>query len=387
MRNAECGIPVATAQNLLRICDLHHTKSEFRNPQSEIAISHILIAYIKSFKFDYKSSLPKNILQMAGTPSNGRRKPKSHQIYLGVDGGGTKTHISLMGESREVKCEGFAGPSNPLRVGVETAVTNIIKAINEACDRDGVSRGDIVAATLGLAGVRRADLKQSVRESFIKRFGVRKVEVVTDAEIALYATTQGKLGLVVIAGTGSVCLGKNASGEMAIAGGWGPLAGDEGGGVGIAQQALHTIAKASDGRGIPTMLSQRASEYFRASGPENLIVAIYSPQVDNSRIAGFARLVVETAQEGDPIAMDILRDAGYELGLAACAVIDKLQLDGSKVPIGCVGSVFNAGELLTKPMLEKVRKCAPKAFLTKPAMAPSHAAALMAYQRNHNGSR
>jgi N-acetylglucosamine kinase-like BadF-type ATPase len=316
-----------------------------------------------------------------------KRKQRSHQIFLGVDGGGTKTQIALMNEAGEVRCEGFAGPSNPLRVGVETAVTNIAKAINEACDRDGVSRGDIAAATLGLAGVRRADLKRSVKESFIKRLGIRKVEVVTDAEIALFATTRGKPGLVVIAGTGSVCLGKNEKGEMAISGGWGPLAGDEGGGVGIAQQALHTIAKASDGRGKPTKLSQRASEYFRASGPENLIVAIYSPQVDNTRIAGFARLVVETAQGGDAIAVQILRDAGYELGLAACAVIEKLGLKKKRVPIGCVGSVFNAGELLTVPMLEKVQTCAPNAFLTEPAMPPAHAAALMAFDSTRNGHR
>ena len=337
--------------------------------------------------FDYKSSLPKNNLPMATSPTDGKRKQRSHQVYLGVDGGGTKTQIAVMNATREITCEGFAGPSNPLRVGVETAVTNIAKAINEACDRGGVSRGDIASATLGLAGVRRADLKRSVRESFIKRLGIRKVEVVTDAEFALYATTQGKPGLVVIAGTGSVCLGKNEHGEMAISGGWGPLAGDEGGGVGIAQQALHTIAKASDGRGIPTMLSQRASEYFRASGPENLIVAIYSPQVDNSRIAGFARLVVETAQDGDPIAIGILKDAGFELGLAACAVIEKLGLENRKVPIGCVGSIFNAGALLTKPMLAKVRSCAAKAFLTEPSMPPAHAAALMAYQTPQNGNR
>jgi N-acetylglucosamine kinase-like BadF-type ATPase len=324
---------------------------------------------------------------MAIPSTNGKRKQRSHQLFLGVDGGGTKTQIALMNEAGRVTCEGFAGPSNPLRVGIETAVTNITKAINEACDRDGVSRGDINAATLGLAGVRRADLKRSVRESFIKRLGIRKVEVVTDAEIALYATTQGKPGLVVIAGTGSVCLGKNESGEMAISGGWGPLAGDEGGGVGIAQQALHTIAKASDGRGDPTMLSQRASEYFRASGPENLIVAIYSPQVDNSRIAGFARLVVETALDGDKIAMEILKDAGYELGLAACAVIEKLNLKDTKVPIGCVGSIFQAGKLLTDPMLAKVHDCANKAFLTKPAMAPAHAAAQMALQSLRNGNR
>ena len=324
---------------------------------------------------------------MAGKNSKSRPKRRFPQLFLGVDGGGTKTQIALMNEARQVTCEGFAGPSNPLRVGVETAVTNIIKAINEACDRASISRGDIAAATLGLAGVRRADLKQRVRDSFIRRFGVKQTTVVTDAEIALYATTLGKPGLVVIAGTGSVCLGKDGNGRIAISGGWGPLAGDEGGGVGIAQQALHSVAKASDGRGIPTLLSARAAEYFRASGPENLIVAIYSPQVDNSRIAGFAKFVVDTAKEGDDVAVEILRDAGEELGVAACAVIEKLRLSRRKVPIGCVGSVFSAGPLLTEPMLEKVRACAPNAFLTEPLMPPAHAAALMAFQAPNNGFR
>lgn len=316
---------------------------------------------------------------------------RSHMLYLGVDGGGTKTHIALMTAKGQIKCEGFAGPANPLRVGVETAIGNIVKAVNEACDNGGVSRLDIAAATLGLAGVRRADLRQRVRERFIESIGVRNTTVITDAEIALYATTRGMPGLVVIAGTGSICLGKNEQGVIAISGGWGPLAGDEGGGVGIAQTALHSVAKASDGRGIATALSERASEYFRASGPENLIVAIYSPQVDNSRIAGFARYVVEAAQEGDAVAVGIMQEAGSELGLAACAVIEKLGLAKAKVPIGCVGSVFKAGKLLTKPMLETVRTVAPKAFLTEPEMPPAHAAALMAFEgqsiSNNGGKR
>lgn len=326
---------------------------------------------------------------MADKTVKSPRNGKSHQLFLGVDGGGTKTHIALMNHAGKVKCEGFAGPSNPLRVGVETAVDNIVKAVTEASDQGNVSRGDIIAATFGLAGVRRADIRQRVRESFIKRIAVKNVVVVTDAEIALYATTLGKSGLVVIAGTGSVCLGKNDEDKSAISGGWGPLAGDEGGGVGIARDALHAVAKASDGRGKATELSERASEYFRAAGPENLIVAIYSPQVDNTRIAGFARLVVESALDGDKIAVDILNDAGRELGIAAVAVITKLKLQNQKVPIGCVGSIFNAGKILTEPMLETVRKIAPNAFLTEPLMPPAHAAALMAMrngQNNKNGT-
>ena len=299
-------------------------------------------------------------------------------MFLGVDGGGTKTNIAIMNDARDIVAEAVGGPANPLRVGVETAVANIVKAVDAARDAGGVSRGDIVAATLGLAGVRRADIRNRVRERFVELYRVRKTSITTDADIALYCTTLGKPGVAVIAGTGSVCLGINAKGEKVMAGGWGPLAGDEGGGRGIAEQALHRIAKASDGRGPATKLSERAAVYFRASNVENLIGAIYSPNMDNSRIAGFAKEVVETALEGDKIAIQIIEDAGRELGTAVVAVIRKLKLQKSSFPIGCVGSVFKAGTLLTDPMNEIILTVAPKARLAEPQMPPSHAAALLA---------
>jgi N-acetylglucosamine kinase-like BadF-type ATPase len=315
---------------------------------------------------------------MPSKSSKTGRRASDYQLYLGVDGGGTKTTVALMNADRTVVATGEDGPANPLRVGVETAVANIAAAIDKACDAHGLSRGDIVAATLGLAGVRRRDIRERVRESFAMRFRLRKIDVTTDADIALYGTTLGKAGLAVIAGTGSICIGINDRGEKFIAGGWGPIAGDEGGGRGIAGEALHAVAKASDGRGLQTKLSERAADYFRASSPENLIGAIYAPRMDNSRIAGFAKSVVETALDGDKIAREIIRDAGRELGTAAVAVLKKLGLQKQKVPIGCVGGVFNAGKLITKPMNEIIAKAAPKAYLTKPQMPPSNAAALLA---------
>ncbi len=317
---------------------------------------------------------------MPHSAANRRRDPLSYRLFLGVDGGGTKTNIALMDAERRVVAEGVGGPSNPLRVGVETAVANITKVVDAACDESEISRGDIASATLGLAGVRRQDMRERVRESFLLRYRIRETLITTDADIALYGTTLGKAGLVVIAGTGSVCLGINDAGDRVMSGGWGPLAGDEGGGRGIAGEALHRIAKASDGRGMQTRLSERAAEYFRASSAENLIGALYAPQMDNSRIAGFARFVVEAAIDGDSIAAEIIHEAGRELGIAAVAVIKKLGLTRRKVPIGCVGGVFKAGHLLTFPMTEVIRSAAPKAFLTQPLMPPSHAAALMALE-------
>jgi len=315
-------------------------------------------------------------------------KKKSHNLYLGVDGGGTKTHAVLIDEEQTILGEGFTGAGNPLRVGVENAIKNIFSAIEKASDAASRSKIDIVSAQLGLAGVRREDLRYLIRNRFREILRIRKVEVTTDAEIALYAATEGKEGLVLIAGTGSVCMGRNAKGEMASAGGWGPLAGDEGGGAGISRRALQAIAKSSDGRGTPTKLADYAVDYFRAGRLEDLSVAIYAPQVDNARIAGFAKFVSQAATEGDAVAIELLAEAGRELGLAANAVIKKLKMQKKAFPIGKVGSVFKSEELITNPLMQKVLEVAPKAFMSETQKTPAYAAALMAWQNyGKNGSK
>ena len=128
----------------------------------------------------------------------------SHDLFLGIDGGGTKTHAILIDNSETIVGEGFAGPSNPMRVGVDRAAENILEALNKACDNARHVDSDIDAAVIGLAGVRREDLRETVRTRLRQFLRTDEIEVVTDAEIALYGTTLGKPGIVLIAGTGSI---------------------------------------------------------------------------------------------------------------------------------------------------------------------------------------
>src|SRR6476659_6340901 len=90
--------------------------------------------------------------------------PASRRAVLGVDGGGTKTHAVILDLNLNVLGEGVAGPSKPLRVGVNAA-TAIRNAVDKACDSAGLRRTDLFAAEIGLAGVRRQDLRARMRES------------------------------------------------------------------------------------------------------------------------------------------------------------------------------------------------------------------------------
>ena len=314
---------------------------------------------------------------------NPRRVRTQHSV-VGVDGGGTKTEAVIMDSDMRIIGEGRSGPSNPLRVGVTSAAAAVRQAIDEACAAAKVRRSDLDAAEVGLAGARRRELRERMRETLLP-LGIRDIQVVTDADIALYGATDGAPGLVVIAGTGSICCGINARGKQLCAGGWGPIAGDEGAGAWIARRALRAVAYASDGRGPQTRLTEFACNYFHVSTADDLTTAIYAPTITNERIAGFGKDVVEAAKRKDEVAAQIILEGGIELGLAAVAVIRNLQMEKERFQIAYVGGVFRAaGEMILKPLRVEVAKAAPRAYFEPPHFSPAVAAARMARERiNH----
>jgi N-acetylglucosamine kinase-like BadF-type ATPase len=229
-----------------------------------------------------------------------------------------------------------------------------------------------------MAGASREEVSARMCEALIG-LGIGEIVVVGDAEIALYGATEGAPGLIVIAGTGSICCGVNARGKRACAGGWGPVAGDEGGGSWIARRALRAIAHAIDGRGPGTSLTSAASNYFHVSDACDLSTAIYAPSITNARLAGFGKYVIGAAKAKDRVAGEILVEGGRELGLMAAAVIRNLKLERETFQVAYVGGVFGAaGELVLAPIREQLKKIAPRAYLAPPRFSPPVAAARMA---------
>ncbi len=238
----------------------------------------------------------------------------------------------------------------------------------------------MVAVGIGLAGVRRIDIRTRMRDVLIETLGIDNIEVVSDGDIALYGATDGRAGVVVISGTGSISVGVNRQGKRAYAGGWGPVAGDEGSGSWIARRALQAVARATDERGPKTSLTDAACEFFQVATPDDLATAIYAPSMTNDRIAAFSKIVIETAREGDEVAREILQDAGKELGRAAITVIRKLKMEQERFQITFVGGVFAAGELVIAPLREQITRAARKAFIANPSFSPTVAAGRMAQE-------
>lgn len=311
---------------------------------------------------------------------SGARRPTLTPAVVGVDGGGTKTHAVILDADFSILGEGLAGPSNPLRVGIATAAVAIRQAIDQACEVARLRRADLIAAEIGLAGARRKELSARMREA-LAGLGIAEIAVIGDADIALYGATEGEPGVIIIAGTGSNCCGINARGKTICAGGWGPIAGDEGAGSWIARRALRAIAHALDGRGPSTSLTRFACTYFHVSDPKDLSTAIYAPTITNERLAGFAKHVVEAAKAKDKVSREIIDEGSRELGKAAAAVIRNLKMQRETFQVAYVGGIFKAaGELVLAPIRNEIRRVAPDAYLAAPRFPPAVAAARMAWE-------
>ncbi|MDX6529760.1 MAG: hypothetical protein QOH41_2050 [Blastocatellia bacterium] len=311
-----------------------------------------------------------------------RRMSPLRKLVVGVDGGGTRTRAVVLDGDR-ILGEGTSGPSNPLRVGIANGAAAIREAIDKACAAALIDRDDLVAAGVGLAGVRRKDIRTRMRDVLIETLGIKNIELMTDGEIALYGATDGAPGIVVISGTGSICVGANRQGKHVFAGGWGPVAGDEGSGSWIARRALQAVAQATDERGPKTALTRAACEYFQVAVPDDLATAVYAPTVTNDRIAGFSKCVIEAARAGDVVARNILADAGRELSKAAVAVIRRLKMEHERFQVAFVGGVFAAGEFVIAPLREDLAQIAKKAFIAPPNFSPTVAAGRLAQEHLH----
>jgi N-acetylglucosamine kinase-like BadF-type ATPase len=298
---------------------------------------------------------------------------EGREHVLGVDGGASGTRCVIAHASGELLVRGTGGPSNPITVGVEAAVEAIMEAVDEAVESCGV--GLFGVACMGIAGALQPPVFGALRGR-LAVLDVERLEVISDAVIALAGATGCRSGVVVIAGTGSIAYGENEGGETARAGGWGWRLGDEGSGNYIGSRALIAAVRSHDGRGTPTALAEKVRTALGLTDMNELIDRVYLGGMGVDEVSALAALVGETAEEGDGEASRILEDAGAELGLAALTVARKLGLSGDFI-VAPTGGAFNLG-LLKASFDEVVKQGAAQCDIISPRFEPAVGAALLA---------
>jgi glucosamine kinase len=255
--------------------------------------------------------------------------------YLGVDGGGSKTLAVVVDDQGKERGRGLAGSSNYQVIGLEQAVHTIHEAVEQAITEARLHL-PLRKAWLGLAGVDRpGDQKKLLPQcQNLAEF----VHVTNDADLILGALEQN-VGVALIAGTGSIALGRDGSGKTVRAGGWGYLIGDEGSGYAIGCRGIQAAVRAADGRGPQTMLLDTILQHWQLQKAEDIIGHVYADGA-KARIAQLATYVFQATKHGDTVACEIVQQAANELALAVNAVATQLTFPQQQVPLALGGGLL-----------------------------------------------
>lgn len=270
--------------------------------------------------------------------------------YIGIDSGGTNTRC-VVGDGRQVLGVGRATGSNIVRVGADAARTGIHAAVMMACKEARISLTDVAHACIGAAGISAAGVTESLRE-IVRAVVPGTVDVVGDHEIAFQAAFDGAAGVIAIAGTGSIAFGRNDRGEEVRAGGHGFAISDEGSAHWIGRMAVSKTLYAIDG-GKTTRLQEAIPETWNIEPSELVRYANASPPPD------FAKLcvaVIRGAEEGDEVAISVLRQAGAELARISCIVADRLWAKDEMVSFAMAGGVFRNSALVRDHFVLELRR-------------------------------
>ncbi len=268
------------------------------------------------------------------------------RLFLGVDGGQSTTKALIGDDAGRVLGAGTGGPCN--HAGAAEGREKLARAVREsvaaACAQaqlDPHVRFD--AACFGMSG--GPEDKQTILAEILP---AAKLVVTHDALIALSGATAGEPGVVTISGTGSIAFGRNAAGEIARAGGWGFLFGDEGGGFDIVRQAVRAAVRLEEGWGPETALHRALVSEAGARDANDLMHRLYTEEWSRPRASLLAKTVDRVALDGDPVARDILLNAAQQLATLAVSVRRRLFQPGAAAPVCYIGGVFGSRILLER---------------------------------------
>lgn len=245
---------------------------------------------------------------------------------LEVDGGGTTTVAVRV--DRDGRIVGFAvgRDSNPL--GQPAWGEHVADAVARA-------GGSADFAVFGLPAYGEVAELSREQEVVTARIGGGHTTVENDVRLNQVGAFAGGPGLLLLAGTGSLCWGVGADGTEARIGGFGDGFGDEGSAFAIGRAALGATSKIIDGQLDGAAF---AAAIFAATGgtADRLIAWFYDHPARRPAVAALARIVDRLAAAGDPVAETLLDTAADDLAAHVGAASRKLSAD---LPWAFVGGV------------------------------------------------
>ena len=251
-------------------------------------------------------------------------------LFLGIDGGGTQCRARLADRSGRMLGHGISGPAN-IRLGLDAAFAAVLDAARQCLAEAGLGEQAMarITACLALAGATEPSELAAARS---RRLPFGRTVITSDAHAACVGAHGGHDGGIVIAGTGSVGWAI-LRGRQYRVGGWGLTLSDEGSGAWLGREAMRRVLWAHDGRIASTALLRRLFDEFDT---DPYAIVRWASNASPADFGQLAPVVVEHAACGDPVAIELMRQAASHIDALAERLIalgaQRLALVGGLAP-------------------------------------------------------
>ncbi len=312
------------------------------------------------------------------------------RLYAGFDGGGTRTTCVLCDPEGDVLGVGSGGRSNYHNTGLPRALASLRRSFEGAIAQSGLAEERLeLEACFGLAGLDSpkdmAIMRRAIGSMRLAPGGGTKRSrdlVENDWRTAVTGAFIGEPGVTLIAGTGCVAAAQRDDGRKVVrVGGWGHIVDDRGSAYDIGRDALYAAMRDYDGRGPKTRLLKLTMQKLEVGDPQGIIARVYAEHMSVSRIASLSTLVSKAADEGDEVALQLLKGKGKILAELVVSAASKLKMLDTPFGVSLNGGVFRAGRPILGPLEETIHSAAPRAALVEPKLAPACGAVVLLLRR------
>lgn len=228
------------------------------------------------------------------------RQRHEEKLFLGIDGGGTKTEFAVVSLSGRVLYSFRLGGVNPNDIGSERSVSLLADGIRDVL----LKFPSVCSVFCGISGASTGNNAAVIEGALREKYPAISFKVKTDSS-NLFAMSDS-VDMAVISGTGSVVFVKQEERYIRI-GGWGYLLGDRGSAYDIGREALRVALLEEDSLGSPSLLTSLLKERLGTKRVSDSLSLIYSE--GKPFIASLASVVFRAYESGDKAAFAIISSA------------------------------------------------------------------------------
>ncbi|WP_200301507.1 BadF/BadG/BcrA/BcrD ATPase family protein [Streptomyces adelaidensis] len=284
----------------------------------------------------------------------------SRPVAVGIDVGGTKTHLRAVAGTDSVA--DHVRPSRGWRPHDPAAATAwLATLVGEALPAHTLPS----AVAVGAHACETPRQCEGIRLALQERLQVPCL-VVGDAELLVPAAGFDR-GVGLVAGTGSVAVGRSADGSSVQVGGWGAVLGDEGGAAGLVREAARAVWAAHDRGEAPDALADRLTAVFGVGEVPALGGALESATDVSADWGRHATVVFDAAEEGSLLASRVIAEGGRALALLVARLAARgIAVDDVVVAGGTIRSRPALYSAFAEALLDAVPSARPHVLQVPP---------------------